>query len=153
MGNLYLPNLNAEIINNGVVKGDTSYIWRTGSVMLGIALSLGAVSVMAVYWASRVSMGVGADVRAAVFQRVQSFSAREISRFGTPSLVTRNTNDVQQVQTFLQTPCCGHRQRRRACYLHHRFRGPMAAGLGSTEGVHYKRWRSQSMTVKEGCGP
>ncbi|MGE5135048.1 MAG: ABC transporter ATP-binding protein [Gemmatimonadota bacterium] len=102
VGNLYLPNLNADIINNGVIKGDVGYIWRTGGLMLGITLALGAVAIVAVYWASRVSMGVGADIRAAVYGRVQAFSAREMNRFGTPSLITRNTNDVQQIQLFLQ---------------------------------------------------
>lgn len=101
-GNLYLPNLNADIINNGIIKGDLHYIWTTGGVMLAITLVLGVVSVIAVYWASRVSMGVGADVRGAVFARVQGFSAREMNHFGTPSLITRNTNDIQQVQLFLQ---------------------------------------------------
>src|SRR5919205_2869754 len=102
LGNLYLPNLNADIINNGVAKGDTDYIWRTGGVMLGVTLLLGILAVIAVYFASRVSMAVGRDVRAAVFARVQSFSAREMNKFGTASLITRNTNDVQQVQLFLQ---------------------------------------------------
>ena len=102
VGNLYLPNLNADIINDGVIKGDVGYIWRTGGLMLGITLALGAVAIVAVYWASRVSMGVGADIRAAVYGRVQTFSAREMNRFGTPSLITRNTNDVQQIQLFLQ---------------------------------------------------
>jgi ABC-type multidrug transport system fused ATPase/permease subunit len=102
IGNLYLPNLNADIINGGVVKGDIGYIWRTGGIMLGIALAVGAVAVVAVYWASRVAMGVGADLRAAVFSRVQAFSAREVNRFGTASLITRNTNDIQQIQLFLQ---------------------------------------------------
>lgn len=101
-GNLYLPNLNADIINNGVVKGDVAYIWRTGGLMLGITLGLGVVAIVAVYWASRVSMGAGADVREAVYRKVQSFSAREMNRFGTPSLITRNTNDVQQIQLFVQ---------------------------------------------------
>ncbi len=101
-GNLYLPNLNADVINNGIIKGDLHYIWTTGGVMLAITLVLGVVSVIAVYWASRVSMGVGADVRGAVFARVQGFSAREMNHFGTPSLITRNTNDIQQVQLFLQ---------------------------------------------------
>jgi len=101
-GNLYLPNLNADIINNGVVRGDTAYIWRTGAVMLGIALAIGVIAVAGVYLASRVSMSVGADVRAEVFDRVQGFAATELNRFGTPSLITRNTNDVQQVQIFLQ---------------------------------------------------
>jgi ATP-binding cassette subfamily B protein len=102
VGNLYLPNLNADIINNGVVKGNLHYILRTGGVMLAIALVLGVVAIVAVYWASRVAMGAGADIRGAVFARVQGFSAREINRFGTPSLITRNTNDIQQIQLFLQ---------------------------------------------------
>ena len=102
LANLYLPNLNADIINNGVAKADTDYIWRTGAVMLGVTLLLGILSVVAVYFASRTSMGVGRDLRAAVFARVQNFSAREMNRFGTASLITRNTNDVQQVQLFLQ---------------------------------------------------
>jgi ATP-binding cassette, subfamily B, multidrug efflux pump len=101
-GNLYLPNLNADIINNGIVAGDLHYIWMTGALMLAITLVLGFVSIVAVYWASRVSMGFGADVRGAVFTRVQGFSAREMNHFGTPSLITRNTNDVQQVQVFVQ---------------------------------------------------
>ncbi|TMD58414.1 MAG: ABC transporter ATP-binding protein [Chloroflexi bacterium] len=102
IGNLYLPNLNADIINNGVAKGDTDYIWRTGGVMLVITLMLGVLAVIGVYFASRASMGVGRDLRAAIFTRVQAFSAREMQQFGTASLITRNTNDVQQVQLFLQ---------------------------------------------------
>ena len=102
VANLYLPNLNADIINNGVVKGDVHYIWATGGLMLGITLALGAVSIVAVYFASRVAMGAGADIRAAVFGRVQAFSAREMHGFGTASLITRNTNDIQQVQIFVQ---------------------------------------------------
>jgi ABC-type multidrug transport system fused ATPase/permease subunit len=101
-GSLYLPNLYADIVNNGVVKGDTGYIWRTGGLMLGITLAVGVASVVTVYWASRVSIGAGTDMRAAVYQRVQAFSAREMNRFGIPSLITRNTNDVQQVQLFFQ---------------------------------------------------
>jgi ATP-binding cassette subfamily B multidrug efflux pump len=102
IGNLYLPNLNADIINNGVVKGDIGYIWRTGGVMLGITAVMGVIAVIGIYWASRASMGVGRDLRAAVFARVQTFSARELNRFGTASLITRNTNDIQQIQLFLQ---------------------------------------------------
>src|SRR5262252_6340966 len=102
IANLYLPNLNADIINNGVAKGDVPYIWRTGAVMLGITVVLGVIAIIAVYWASRASMGVGRDLRAAVFGRVQSFSTREMNRLGTASLITRNTNDVQQIQIFLQ---------------------------------------------------
>ena len=102
VGNLYLPNLNADIINNGVVKGDIHYIWTTGVMMLAITLALGVIAVVAVYYASRVAMGAGADMRGAVFRRVQSFSDREMNHFGTPSLITRNTNDIQQIQLFLQ---------------------------------------------------
>ena len=102
IANLYLPNLNADIINNGVVKGDIPYIWRTGGLMLGITVGLGIIAIGSIYWASIASMGVGRDVRSAVFRRVQTFSAREINHLGTPSLITRNTNDVQQIQIFLQ---------------------------------------------------
>ena len=101
-GNLYLPNLNADIINDGVVKGDVHYIWTTGALMLAIALVLGVVAIVAVYYASKVAMGAGADMRGAVFTRVQAFSATEMNRFGTASLITRNTNDIQQIQLFLQ---------------------------------------------------
>ena len=102
IANLYLPNLNADIINNGVAKGDVPYIWRTGGVMLAVTLVLGVIAIIAVYWASRAAMGVGRDLRAAVFGRVQLFSSREMNRLGTASLITRNTNDVQQVQLFMQ---------------------------------------------------
>ena len=102
LGNLYLPNLNADIINDGIAKGDTDFIWRTGAVMLGITLAIGAIAIVGVYFASRISMGVGRDVRGGIFERVQAFSAQEMNHFGTASLITRNTNDVQQVQLFLQ---------------------------------------------------
>ncbi|TMB98509.1 MAG: ABC transporter ATP-binding protein [Chloroflexi bacterium] len=102
IANLYLPNLNADIINNGIAKGDIPYIWRTGGVMLAVTLAMGIVAVFGVYWASKASMGVGRDLRSAVFGRVQTFSARELNRLGTASLITRNTNDVQQIQLFLQ---------------------------------------------------
>ena len=102
VGNLYLPNLNADIINNGVVAGNLHYIVTTGVIMLVITLGLGVVSIVAVYFASRIAMAVGADIRESVFTRVQAFSARDIDRFGTPSLITRNTNDIQQIQLFLQ---------------------------------------------------
>jgi ABC-type multidrug transport system fused ATPase/permease subunit len=101
-GSLFLPTLNGDLINSGVLRGDTGYIWRVGGVMLGIALGIGVVSAGAVFWASRVSSGVGADIRERVFGRVQGFSAHEMNRFGTASLVTRNTNDVQQVQLLVQ---------------------------------------------------
>ena len=102
MANLYLPNLNADIINYGVAKGDVPYIWRTGGVMLGVTLVLGVIAIVGVYFASLASQSVGRDLRAAVFGRVQRFSAREMNQLGTASLITRNTNDVQQIQLFLQ---------------------------------------------------
>jgi ATP-binding cassette, subfamily B, multidrug efflux pump len=102
IASLYLINLNADIINYGVAKGDIGYIWRIGGVMLAVAVAQGLIAIVAVYFASRTSMGVGRDLRAAVFERVQGFSVREMNRFGTPSLITRNTNDVQQLQLFVQ---------------------------------------------------
>jgi ATP-binding cassette subfamily B protein len=101
MAALYLPTLNADIIDNGVVKGDTGYIMSTGGMMLGVALVQVAATVVAVYFGARTAMAVGRDVRGALFDRVQSFSAREVGRFGTPSLITRTTNDVQQVQMLV----------------------------------------------------
>jgi len=102
VGSLYLPNLNAELINNGVVKGDLGYIWKTGAIMLGVVLVLAVVSIVAVYHASRVSTAVAADLRAAIYQRVQAFSGREMSRFGIASLITRNINDTDQIEMFLE---------------------------------------------------
>lgn len=102
VANLYLPNLNADIINNGVVKGDVGYIWRTGGIMLAVSVAMAVISVLGVYWASRTSMAVGRDLRGAVFEQVQQFSSREMNHIGAASLITRNTNDVQQIQVFLQ---------------------------------------------------
>ncbi|HSW41624.1 MAG TPA: ABC transporter ATP-binding protein, partial [Patescibacteria group bacterium] len=98
LANLYLPELNADIINNGVAKGDTDYILQTGAVMLGVTILLGIVSIIAVYWSAKVSMSFGRDLRGAIFRSVESFSQVEVNHFGTASLITRNTNDVQQVQ-------------------------------------------------------
>ena len=95
---LYLPTLNADIIDFGVVKGDTGYIMRVGAVMLAVSLVQIVCSIGAVYFGAKVAMAVGRDIRAAIFQRVQEFSAREVGDFGAPSLITRTTNDVQQVQ-------------------------------------------------------
>ncbi len=99
--NLYLPDLNAKIINNGVLLGDTGYILRIGGYMLGVALLLGACSILSVYFGSKVAMAFGRDVRGGLFRKVEGFSQREINKFGTPSLITRNTNDVQQVQMMV----------------------------------------------------
>ena len=98
LATLYLPTLNADIIDNGVVVGDTGHIVRVGGVMTAVTLGQILCSAGAVYLGARTATGLGRDVRAAVFHRVQDFSAREVGRFGTPSLITRTTNDVQQVQ-------------------------------------------------------
>ena len=98
LATLYLPTLNADVIDNGVVKGDISYILHTGGVMLAVTLLQVVCAIGAVYFGAQTSMALGRDLRAAIFDRVQDFSAREVGRFGTPSLITRTTNDVQQVQ-------------------------------------------------------
>jgi ATP-binding cassette, subfamily B, multidrug efflux pump len=98
---LYLPTLNADIIDYGVVKGDTGYIFGTGAIMLGIAFGQIAASLLAVYFGAKTAMAVGRDMRGALFDRVQAFSTREVGHFGTPSLITRTTNDVQQVQMLV----------------------------------------------------
>ncbi|MEV7884039.1 ABC transporter ATP-binding protein [Streptomyces sp. NPDC002817] len=95
---LYLPTLNADIIDSGVVKGDTGYILSFGALMIGISLIQVVCNIGAVYYGARTAAALGRDVRAAVFDRVQSFSSREVGHFGAPSLITRTTNDVQQVQ-------------------------------------------------------
>lgn len=95
---LYLPTLNAHIIDNGVVKGDTNYILTFGGLMIGVSLGQVVCNMGAVYFGARTASAVGRDIRAAIFDRVQSFSAREVGHFGAPSLITRTTNDVQQVQ-------------------------------------------------------
>jgi len=95
---LYLPRLNEDIINKGVAQSDTDYIWRTGLLMLAVSLGQIIASVVATYFAARASMAAGRDIRADVFGKVSGFSEREVSQFGAGSLITRNTNDVQQVQ-------------------------------------------------------
>jgi ATP-binding cassette subfamily B multidrug efflux pump len=99
--NLYLPFLNADIINDGVITGDIGYILEVGAIMLGLTLALGVVSVIAVYFSARTAMGFGRDVRKSLFRSVESLSLREVNEFGAPSLITRNTNDVQQVQMLV----------------------------------------------------
>jgi ATP-binding cassette subfamily B protein len=102
LGSLYLPELNADIINNGVAAGDTGYILRVGAWMLGVSLVVAVAAIAGVYYSSRTSMSVGRDIRAETFRTVQTFSLREMNTFGAPTLITRNTNDVQQLQMFLQ---------------------------------------------------
>jgi ATP-binding cassette subfamily B protein len=101
MASLYLPSLNADIIDKGVAKGDTGYIVSTGGWMLLVTLVQIACSIAAVYFGARAAMSFGRDVRSAIFHRVGTFSAREVGKFGAPSLITRNTNDVQQVQMLV----------------------------------------------------
>nr|WP_202526737.1 ABC transporter ATP-binding protein [Streptomyces sp. SID5770] len=98
---LYLPTLNADIIDNGVVHGDTGYILRFGALMVGVSVVQVVCNVGAVYYGARTASALGRDVRGAVFDRVQSFSARELGHFGAPSLITRTTNDVQQIQMLV----------------------------------------------------
>ncbi len=98
---LYLPSLNADIVNNGVAKGDTAYIWSLSWWMLAASLLNVVCTVAATYAGARAAMGLGRDLRAGVFTNVMDFSAREMARFGAPTLITRTTNDVQQVQTLV----------------------------------------------------
>lgn len=95
---LYLPSLNADIIDNGVVKVDIDYIWHTGGIMLAVAFAQVITAVAAVWFGARTAMGVGRDLRSEVFRRVARFSAEDMGHYGTPTLITRGTNDVQQVQ-------------------------------------------------------
>ena len=98
MASLYLPSLNGQIIDEGVAKGDTGYILRAGGAMLAVSLVQIAATICATYLAARAAAGLGRDLRGAVFSRVGEFSAQEVSRFGAPTLISRNTNDATQVQ-------------------------------------------------------
>jgi len=101
LANLYLPGLNADIIDDGVVVGDTGFIVRTGIVMLAITLLQVLCTIVAVYYGARTAMALGRDLRAAVFGKVETFAAREMVELGAPTLITRSTNDVQQVQLIV----------------------------------------------------
>jgi ATP-binding cassette subfamily B multidrug efflux pump len=105
IANLYLPNLNASIIDKGVLRGDQGYIWTLGGVMLGVTLVQAVFAVAAFYFGARVAAGFGRDVRSNLFRRSLEFSAREVNHFGPASLITRVTNDVQQVQMLVQMAC------------------------------------------------
>ena len=98
---LYLPSLNAKIIDEGVSRGDTDFIWQTGALMLAVALGQVLTAIVAVYFGSRVAMAIGRDLRRSVFRQVSSFSAQDVNKFGAPTLITRGTNDVQQVQMLV----------------------------------------------------
>ncbi|TFC42544.1 ABC transporter ATP-binding protein [Cryobacterium sp. TMT2-10] len=101
IASLYLPTLNADIIDEGVAKGDTGYILQTGGLMLAITLLQILAAITAVYFGAKAAMALGRDLRGAVFTRVGEFSEQEVTRFGAPSLITRSTNDVQQVQMLV----------------------------------------------------
>ena len=105
VASLWLPSLNADIIDIGVRNGDTGYIWRHGLWMLGFSVVQIVFSIAAVYYGSKAAMAFGRDVRSALFHKVTDFSAREVAHFGAPSLITRVTNDVQQVQTLVYMTC------------------------------------------------
>ncbi|HEV7648686.1 MAG TPA: ABC transporter ATP-binding protein [Actinophytocola sp.] len=105
IASLYLPSLNADIIDNGIARGDTHYIVSTGGWMLVVTVLQIVCSIGAVYFGSRTAMAFGRDVRSAIFHRVGVFSAREVAGFGPPSLITRTTNDVQQVQLLVAMVC------------------------------------------------
>ncbi|WP_026548080.1 ABC transporter ATP-binding protein [Paenarthrobacter nicotinovorans] len=98
---LYLPSLNAKIIDEGVSRGDTDFIWQTGALMLAVALGQVLAAIIAVYFGSRVAMAIGRDLRRSVYRQVSSFSAQDVNKFGAPTLITRGTNDVQQVQMLV----------------------------------------------------
>lgn len=102
IASLLLPTLNADIIDQGVVTGDIPFIWQTGGVMLAVSLVQIVCAIVAVYFGSRLAMGMGRDLRGDLFHRVVAFSQREVGQFGAPSLITRNSNDVQQVQMLVQ---------------------------------------------------
>ncbi len=105
LGGLFLPHLNADIIDHGVVTGDTGYIMKYGGVMLLVSLLQVVCTIAAVWYGGKAATGFGRDVRAALFARVGTFSAREVNQFGAPSLITRETNDVMQVQMLLLMAC------------------------------------------------
>lgn len=105
MATLTLPTLNADIIDYGIVRNDTSYILRTGAVMLGVTLVQIVFAIAAIFYSARVAMAFGRDIRGGLFHRVTSFSSQEVDRFGAPSLITRITNDVTQVQMLVVMGC------------------------------------------------
>jgi ATP-binding cassette subfamily B multidrug efflux pump len=105
IASLYLPSLNADIIDQGIATGDIGYILQVGMIMLGITVVQIAAAITAVYFGAKAAMALGRDLRGAIFERVGEFSEREVSRFGAPSLITRTTNDVQQVQMLVLMTC------------------------------------------------
>jgi len=98
---LTLPTINAKLINNGVLTGDTAYIWRQGAIMLAFSFVQIVFAGAAVYYGAKAAMGFGRDIRRDLFHQVTAYSAREVGQFGAPSLITRITNDVQQIQMLV----------------------------------------------------
>src|SRR5215471_3322013 len=105
MFQLFVPTLNADLINYGVVPGDTNYIWTHGAIMLGATLLQVAFAVTATYFGAKAAMAFGRDVRSGLFRQVTAFSTADVNRFGASSLITRITNDVQQVQMLVVMMC------------------------------------------------
>ncbi|HEY9498937.1 MAG TPA: ABC transporter ATP-binding protein [Terrimesophilobacter sp.] len=105
LASLYLPSLNADIVDNGIAKGDIAYIFMIGAIMLGVTLLQVVCAITAVYFGAKVAMSLGRDLRSGIFRTVSEFSEREVSLFGAPSLITRTTNDVQQVQMVVLMTC------------------------------------------------
>src|SRR5262245_25516488 len=105
MAMLALPTLNADIIDKGVITGDTDYIYRIGGVMLAVSLVQVVFAIWAMYYGARSAMSFGRDLRNSIFHRVTAYSAQEVARFGAPSLINRITNDVQQVQMLVVMMC------------------------------------------------
>ncbi len=101
IASLYLPSLNARIIDQGVAQGDTDFIWSTGVRMLLVCLVQVIAAIAGIYFGARAAMAVGRDLRRDVFRKVDSLGTLDVSRFGTATLITRNTNDVQQVQMLV----------------------------------------------------
>lgn len=101
MAELYLPTLMSDVVNNGMLKGDTGYIWKYGNYMLLVALGSSFCAIVGSYLSAKVALGFGRDVRNTVFERVESYSLYEFDKIGTASLITRTTNDITQVQTLL----------------------------------------------------
>ena len=100
-GNLLLPTLVADIINEGVAKGDTNKVWEYGQQMIWLTIAMGVISVLTTYYAARVATAFGRDMRSDIFRKVMAYSSAELDKFGTASLITRNTNDVLQVQILM----------------------------------------------------
>lgn len=103
LGTLFIPTLTANIINQGIVSGDLSYVWKIGGVMLTVALVTAIVSIFGTYTSTHISTSLGRDIRSALFRKTQSFSADSFNKFGAASLITRSTSDVTQVQQAFST--------------------------------------------------